>query len=74
MYKSESTSMASSEHAPRHGIWRAVAKVWAKTIPTRSPVNGPGPIPTTTWSISLLTFKAAATNLGRASACAVAPS
>ena len=27
---------------------RAAAKVWAKTIPTRNPVKGPGPIPTTT--------------------------
>ena len=43
-------------------------------IPTRSPVKGPGPMPTITSSISLLITSASFTNFGRTSACAVAPS
>ena len=46
-------AIASKEQTPRTGISRAKAKLCAKAIPTRRPVKGPGPIPTTTSSTSL---------------------
>src|SRR5699024_12796001 len=42
----------SSEHTPYAGIPRASANAAAAAIPTRSPVNGPGPAPTVTASRS----------------------
>ena len=72
------TSMPSSEHLPLHGIDRAAANVCAKTIPTRKPVYGPGPIPTiTSWIALPLSFElssALETSRGSASPCSVAPS
>ena len=67
MMKSLSDTCAaieSSEHTPRTGISRANAKLCANAIPTLNPVNGPGPIPTTTSSTSL-TASASCTNAGR---------
>ena len=60
-------AIASNEQTPTHLISAANAKLCAKEIPTLRPVNGPGPMPTATRSMSLLTSKACATNLGKTS-------
>ena len=52
-FSSICAAIASNEQTPRTGIPRAKAKLCANAIPTRKPVKGPGPIPTTTSSTSL---------------------
>src|SRR3954449_2058308 len=44
--------MASRLQTPCRGTPATRASTWAVTIPTRSPVNGPGPRPTTMWATS----------------------
>ena len=53
-FSSICAAIASKEQTPRTDISRAKAKLCAKAIPTLKPVNGPGPIPTTTSSTSLI--------------------
>ena len=59
--------MASREQTPCHFTFMPSAKLWAKAMPTRNPVKGPGPIPTAIKSIPTFNFRAFSTNTGSTS-------